>query len=129
MISSSLDSYIYAGNNYTYDMYQNRTQAALQSGALTPETAGPSMEGTFTIAVCDVGPVVPIAWQVFPKKNVILQPYGNGMVPQWCAPMCANSSGQLDRQTSLDFLSAAQMTNFDSPFEYCPPQYPGWVPW
>jgi hypothetical protein len=110
-------------------MYQNRTQAALQDGSLTPDSAGPSMEGAFTVAVCDVGPVVPIDAKVFPKKNVILQPYGGGMVPQWCAPMCANSTGQLDKQTSLDFIAAAQMTNFQSPYQYCPPQFDPWVPW
>ena len=106
------------GLNYTYDQFMNRTEDLLKDGFLSPSDAGPSWEGIFTVPVCDISGAIP--QKNWPKKKVILQPFGKGKIPQWCRPVCTNSSGQTDAALTLQFLDAAKMTNFKSPTHYCP---------
>ncbi|KAI9827292.1 MAG: hypothetical protein M1832_005430 [Thelocarpon impressellum] len=128
IISSSLDAWLVGGNKYSYDTYLERTQKKIASGSIAPSEAGPALEGTFSIPVCDVSGVIPIEAKRFQQKKYILQPWGYGKIPCWCQPICTNSTGQPDRQTSLDFIAAAQMTNFDSIKINCPNRgrWTGW---
>ncbi|KAI9800992.1 MAG: hypothetical protein M1825_003526 [Sarcosagium campestre] len=120
IIKSSLDAYKVARYEYTADMYQRRTEDALNNGTLAPSEVGPSWEGTFTIPVCDISPVVQDTDTDFPKRDVILQPWGANMVPQWCRPVCAGPDGKVSKDATVEFLKAAQMDNFISFQMYCP---------
>ncbi|KAI9798987.1 MAG: hypothetical protein M1833_004340 [Piccolia ochrophora] len=120
IISSSLDSNIAAGFDYSPELAQKWTSEALVTGELNGTTIGPRMQGIFTLPVCDIGPIVPISGDDFPKKDVILQPYGEGKVPQWCAPVCAGAGGLADEGVTMAFLKAAQMEGFLSFQSYCP---------
>ena len=129
VISSSLDAYLVGGNNYTYDQYLARTQSSVATGFLNASTAGPSLEGTFSIPVCNISGVIPVPAKNFAKKSVVLQPWGGGMIPTWCNPICTLPNGTLSRQLTLDWVAAAQMTNFDSFTTYCPGNQGDWTGW
>ncbi|KAI9793774.1 MAG: hypothetical protein M1833_000666 [Piccolia ochrophora] len=120
IIGASLDAFIVAGQKYTGDVHLSRTEQALMDGAIAPKVGGPSWEGTFTIPVCNVSSIVPISGDDFPKKDVIIQPWGAKKVPQWCAPVCNLPGAPADEQTTRDFIDAAQMRNFHSFQSYCP---------
>ncbi|KAI9893716.1 MAG: hypothetical protein M1814_005932 [Vezdaea aestivalis] len=129
IINSSLDAHEVAGLNYTWETFLSRTANQLKEGSFDPTHLGPSWEGLFSIPVCDVGPIVNMTDRNFNKKGVVLTPYGANQVPQWCKPMCANSTGHLDRQTSIDFLNATKMLGFDSFTAYCPQTSMAWPHW
>ncbi|KAI9804196.1 MAG: hypothetical protein M1825_001598 [Sarcosagium campestre] len=120
IIGASVDAYKIAGLDYSPDMHLNRTQQALSDASIAPNVGGPSWEGTFTIPVCDITPILNIDGKNFPKKDVILQPYGAKKVPQWCAPICAGPNGSADFETTQRWVEAAQMKNFQSFQAYCP---------
>ncbi|KAI9803551.1 MAG: hypothetical protein M1825_001894 [Sarcosagium campestre] len=114
IINSSVDASNIAGVNYTPETARNRTMTMLKQGRADPLTQGVSWEGTFTIPVCDISLA---ATKNFPKKSVMLQPYGKNMVPQWCGSICGTA------QQTADFIKAANMEGFESPYAYCPKGY------
>lgn len=109
-------------------MFLQKTQQKLSDGTLNPSDAGPHWEGMFSIPVCDVSGVIKEEPKKFPKKSVVLQPWGGGKIPTWCKPICTNASGQLDHDLTISFLEFAQMKNFESPTTYCS-NYFSWDPW
>ena len=112
VINSSLDAYNVAGYNYTSATAASRAQSAIQDQWRNPGAQGPSWEGTFTIPVCDIGSTIGANYF---DGQYILQPYGHDSRPVWCGPIC---SGSLDQTKA--FITAAQMTNFQSPKHLCP---------
>ncbi|KAI9889475.1 MAG: hypothetical protein M1814_005258 [Vezdaea aestivalis] len=118
VIRSSVLTHQSGIENYNSSTFFNQTMKALQSGQTETLTAG--REGIFTLPVCNLSGILNKPDKEINKKSVILQPWGKNMVPQWCGPICSNSSGQADRETTLKFLDVAQMHGFQSFFSYCP---------
>ncbi|KAI9806400.1 MAG: hypothetical protein M1833_003587 [Piccolia ochrophora] len=111
VINSSLNTWVAGGYTYTPETAQQRTLEHLEAGNTDPVTVGLDWEWRFTIPVCDVS-INSI--RDTPKKDVILQPWGDKKVPQWCGPVC----GTIEQ--TRDFIHAANMDNFESPYVYCP---------
>lgn len=99
------------GYNYTASMFQNRTADALKNGWADPREEGPRWEGIFQIPVCDIGVMKDVDFQ---GKEYVLQDYGHESRPNWCAPICSNST-----KATKAFIHAANMDNFKSPRHMC----------
>ncbi|OQE12672.1 hypothetical protein PENVUL_c001G08432 [Penicillium vulpinum] len=115
-IKSSLKSFRAAGNNYTQDTFTNRVGDMFASEL---HSDGASMEGLWTIPVCDISKTIDPSFR-YSRKGGILHPYGWDERPDWCGPICEN-----DKDKTAEFFRAANFKDdFNKPFQHsCGNQY------
>ncbi|KAJ5817218.1 hypothetical protein N7447_009451 [Penicillium robsamsonii] len=101
VIKSSLKSYKAAGYNYDSSTMTSRISDIFTGGANT-YTEGASMEGVWTIPVCDIGNTVNNPDYKYAQKGNILRPYGFDEHPIWCGPICG-----MDKNATIEFYKAA----------------------
>ncbi|KAJ5178099.1 uncharacterized protein N7500_000798 [Penicillium coprophilum] len=120
-IKSSVKSFKAAGNNYDASTFSSRMAEILATGA-DVYSEGPSMEGLWTIPVCDISKTVNNPDYVYGGKDEILSPYGYDQRPHWCGPICG-----MDKNATAEFYKAANFKDdFDKPFlEGCKDYYYG----
>ncbi|CAL5865852.1 uncharacterized protein PFLUO_LOCUS58 [Penicillium psychrofluorescens] len=110
-INSSVKSYEAAGNNYNPHTFASRMGKLFASGSNAFKD-GASMEGLWTIPVCDISATVnnyPYA-----QKEYILQPYGYENRPVWCGPICGGN-----KNTTAEFYKKANFKgDMKKPFLY-----------
>ncbi|KAI9795795.1 MAG: hypothetical protein M1833_006816 [Piccolia ochrophora] len=122
VINGSLISYRASNgsNNYTAEIQRQNLYDKISTG--NGLNLDPTLEGTFSLPVCNISAVVDVP--DFPKKDVILQPYGHDYRLQFCGAVCTDFvSGQLDYPTTKRFIEAANMKNFESLTYACPRFY------
>ncbi|KAJ5200493.1 hypothetical protein N7472_005697 [Penicillium cf. griseofulvum] len=107
VIKSSLKSYKAAGYNYDASTLTSRRSDVFEPGANT-YTEGASMEGVWTIPVCDISGTINNPDYKYPTKEWILTPYGFDQLPRWCGPICG-----MDKEATIEFYKAA---NFKDPY-------------
>ncbi|KAJ5211201.1 hypothetical protein N7491_011021 [Penicillium cf. griseofulvum] len=113
VIKSSLKSYKAAGYSYDSTTSTNRISEIFTSGANT-YTEGASMEGVWTIPVCDISKTINNPDYEFPLKDHILRPYGFNELPSWCGPICG-----MDTNATIEFYKAANFKDrYTKPFLY-----------
>ncbi|KAJ5436695.1 hypothetical protein N7445_007580 [Penicillium cf. griseofulvum] len=111
VIKSSLKSFRAAGYNYDASTLSSRIGEIFASGANT-YTEGLSMEGLWTIPVCDISKTVNNPDYIWSMKRDILHPYGYNELPHWCGPICG-----MDKNTTIEFYKAANFKDdFAAPF-------------
>ncbi|KAJ5374139.1 hypothetical protein N7517_006145 [Penicillium concentricum] len=110
-IKSSLKSFKAAGNKYDTATFNKRMAEIVGSGA-NPYSEGASMEGVWTIPVCDISKTVNNPDYIYARKGDILHPYGYDERPYWCGPICG-----MDKNMTAEFYKAANFNgDFDRPF-------------
>ncbi|KAJ5167598.1 uncharacterized protein N7482_003192 [Penicillium canariense] len=106
----SAKAYRVAGNDYDTATWNKRIEEIFSTGA-NPWSEGTSMEGLWTIPVCDISATVSSDYD-YAFKQYILQPYGYGYKPKWCGPICGNDANQ-----TIAFYQKANFGNgFSAPF-------------
>ncbi|KAJ5158370.1 uncharacterized protein N7500_008021 [Penicillium coprophilum] len=111
VIKSSLKSFRAAGYNYDASTLSKRMGEVFVSGPNT-YTDGLSMEGLWTIPVCDISKTVNNPDYIYSMKGDILHPYGYNELPHWCGPICG-----MDKNTTIEFYKAANFKDdFATPF-------------
>ncbi|KXG50192.1 uncharacterized protein PGRI_061590 [Penicillium griseofulvum] len=110
-ITSSLKSWRAAGNNYTQSTFTDHIGGMLAKDT-NIYTEGATMEGLWTIPVCDISkPIADPSWK-YSRKEDILHPYGWDERPYWCGPICEG-----DPDKTVQFYQAANFKDdFDKPF-------------
>ncbi|KXG45689.1 Glycerophosphoryl diester phosphodiesterase [Penicillium griseofulvum] len=101
VIKSSLESFRAAGHHYDASTLSSRIADIFASSANT-YTEGWSMEGLWTIPVCDISNVVNNPDYIWSRKADILKPYGFNEKARWCGPICG-----MDKNTTVEFYKAA----------------------
>ncbi|KAK4868241.1 hypothetical protein LT330_007439 [Penicillium expansum] len=110
-VKSSLKSFQAAGNNYSVSTMTSRMGEIFASGA-NAYSEGASMEGVWTIPVCDVSKTINNPDYIYSKKGDILHPYGYDERPYWCGPICG-----MDKDITTEFYKAANFKDgFEKPF-------------
>ncbi|CAI7653247.1 unnamed protein product [Penicillium discolor] len=110
-IRSSLKSFQAAGNNYDVSTFTSRMGDIFASGD-NAYSEGASMEGLWTIPVCNVSKTINNPDYIYSKKGDILHPYGFDERPYWCGPIC-----EMDKDKTTEFYKAANFKDdFEKPF-------------
>ncbi|QVM05918.1 hypothetical protein D8B26_000625 [Coccidioides posadasii str. Silveira] len=112
VIRSSIKSHRAGGYDYSAETFSSRMTEAYKNGN-NPFSEGPSMEGIWTIPVCDVSAAIENDY--CPNKQYILQPFGSDKRQVWCCPICEG-----DMQKSLIFMDRAHLSDTDDPVYGCP---------
>ncbi|KXG52184.1 uncharacterized protein PGRI_084680 [Penicillium griseofulvum] len=110
-IKSSLKSYQVAGYNYDSTAFSTRMADIFAAGS-NAWNEGASMEGVWTIPVCDISATINNPDYSYEMKEYILQPYGFDRIPKWCGPICG-----MDKKKTAEFYKAANFINdMEKPF-------------